>query len=257
MTTTTRSITSLPSVKALKGVKNDGTKPDVWSSLLDSVASGKRLPEKQVILLGASAATQRDFLELLQSKSPKLGSHRQRQQPPIANDFALGYTYQEILDTDQEDVLARLSIYTLQNSSPGFSTLLQPLITSTTISDTLLVILLDWSEPWNWIQQIRDWIRLVYMTTSSLGDDAKVAMQEVMEDWQQQKRGGAYDMGISNAPSETNVIVPLGPGEWDEALGLPLCVVCHNVSSIDCGVVYVLIVSGGSNQCYGARIWLV
>ena len=65
----------------------------------------------------------------------------------------------------------------------------------------------------------------------SLDDDAKEVMEEIMQEWQQRRRGGgAYDnSGGSN--SETNITIPLGPGEWDEALGVPLCVVCHNVST--------------------------
>lgn len=50
-----------------------------------------------------------------------------------------------------------------------------------------------------------------------------------MQDWQQRRRGGAYDTGGASTNADMNVNVPLGPGEWDEALGLPLCVVCHNV----------------------------
>jgi dynein light intermediate chain 1, cytosolic len=117
----------------------------------------------------------------------------------------------------------------LQNPSPGFSALLQPLLTPKTIPETLLVILLDWSEPWNWVRQIRDWIRLLHGALSALDDNSKEVMQEIMQDWEQQRRGGAYDMGGANISPESNVAVPLGPGEWDEALGLPLCVVCHNV----------------------------
>ena len=53
-----------------------------------------------------------------------------------------------------------------------------------------------------------------------------------MQGWQQRRRGGGtYDTG-ANANTETMVTIPLGPGEWDEALGLPLCVVCHNVGTI-------------------------
>lgn len=30
----------------------DGAKKNIWSSMLDSVASGKRLPEKNLLILG-------------------------------------------------------------------------------------------------------------------------------------------------------------------------------------------------------------
>ncbi len=35
--------------------KNGERKKDLWSSMLDSVASGKRLPEKTLLVLGALA----------------------------------------------------------------------------------------------------------------------------------------------------------------------------------------------------------
>ena len=35
--------------------KNGEPKKDLWSSLLDSVASGKRLPEKNILVLGKSS----------------------------------------------------------------------------------------------------------------------------------------------------------------------------------------------------------
>ena len=50
-----------------------------------------------------------------------------------------------------------------------------------------------------------------------------------MKEWQEKKRGGGPGDGSGTAGSETHVVVPLGDGEWDEPLGLPLCVVCHNV----------------------------
>ena len=129
------------------------------------------------------------------------------------------------------DTLARLSIYTLPEPSPSFAPLLQPLLTSRTIPDALLLILLDWGEPWNWVRQIHEWTQLLREVLSSLDEDAKKTMEEIMHEWQQRRRGvAAYDSGTgANPGNESNVTIPLGPGEWDEALGLPLCVVCHNV----------------------------
>ena len=65
----------------------------------------------------------------------------------------------------------------------------------------------------------------------SLDDDVKEVMGEVMQDWQQRRRGAsAYDAASnSGVAREANVTIPLSPGEWDEGLGLPLCVVCQNV----------------------------
>ena len=43
----------------------------MWSSMLDSVASGKKLPEKNIVVLGGSPETQKEFLETLASDAPK------------------------------------------------------------------------------------------------------------------------------------------------------------------------------------------
>ena len=74
----------------------------MWSSMLDSVASGKKLPEKNIIVLGGTPETQKEFLEILASDAPKRPQDRHRKKPVVANDFALGYTYQDVLDADHE-----------------------------------------------------------------------------------------------------------------------------------------------------------
>lgn len=100
----------------------DTSKKEMWSSMLDSVASGKRLPERNVFVLGrqkipkcshrspskkrigGSSDSQKEFLEALSSEPStkrSQGRHGNRK-PPVANDFALGYTYHDVLDADHE-----------------------------------------------------------------------------------------------------------------------------------------------------------
>jgi dynein light intermediate chain 1 len=51
-----------------------------------------------------------------------------------------------------------------------------------------------------------------------------------MLSWRDRGRGGnSLDGGGVSNSNEGDVSLPLGPGEWEEALGLPLCVVCQNV----------------------------
>lgn len=65
---------------------------------------------------------------------------------------------------------------------------------------------------------------------SSLDEEIKDIMALHMKDWQQRRRGGMYD-GSGGTGSEGGIAIPLGQGEWDEGLGIPLCVVCHSVSN--------------------------
>ncbi|RQM07459.1 hypothetical protein DH86_00002900, partial [Scytalidium sp. 3C] len=210
--------------------KSAESKNDMWSSMLDGVASGKRLPEKNILVLGGT-----EFLEALSVEDTRKGQDRQSaRQPPIANNYALGYTYRDVLDADQEDILARLSIYLLADPSPSFAPLLQPLLTPQTIANTLIVILLDWSQPWFWLRELRGWIRLLRTLLVSLDDDCKEKMEEVMTRWRDRGRNpNNLDTGGTSAGSEGDISLPLGPGEWDEVLGLPLCVVCQNADRIE------------------------
>ena len=213
--------------------KNGDAKKDLWSSLLDSVASGKRLPEKNILLLGGTVDSQREFFESLSVNETRrtLDRHTSRL-PPVANSFALGYTYYDVLDADQEDSLARISLYTLTSPSPAFASLLQPLLTPQSIPNTLIVVLLDWSQPWKWMDQLREWILLLRTVLISLSNECKGTMEEVMLSWRDRGRGGGTNLdGTTAVPGlDGDVSLPLGPGEWEDALGLPLCVVCQNVS---------------------------
>lgn len=93
------------------------------------------------------------------------------------------------------------------------------------------MILLDWSQPWFWLRELRGWIRLLRTLLVSLDDDCKEKMEEVMTRWRDRGRNpNNLDTGGTSAGSEGDISLPLGPGEWDEVLGLPLCVVCQNVS---------------------------
>ncbi|KAG8525729.1 uncharacterized protein KY384_000489 [Bacidia gigantensis] len=176
----------------------DASEKGLWSSMLDSVASGKKLPEKNLIVLGGTPDTQKEFLDTLDSESPKRPQVKNKKKPIVANDFALGYTYQNVLDADHE------------------------------------VILLDWNTPWSWVQQLRDWVVLLRSVTASLSDQSKEALEEAMRDWQEKRRNvSSYEAGGSTASSDANVTIPLSQGEWDEPLGLPACVVCQHSERIN------------------------
>ena len=202
----------------------------IWSAMLDDVSSGKKLPEKQIIVLGGTPLSQRDFLESLSVQETKATQgNRSHKKPPIANEFALGYTYYDVLDADLEDALARISVFLLSDPSPSFMPLLQPLLNSRTIPNTLIVVLLDWAEPWFWIRRLQAWICLLRELIISLEPDTLKAMEDVMAMWRNKGRVGNVNENPDNsAASKDDLYLPLGSGEWEEALGVPLCVVCQN-----------------------------
>lgn len=68
---------------------------------------------------GGTSESQKEFLEALSNDSPSAGQQRRRdadrhgKRPPLANKFALGYTYQDILDADHDGMNASLPWTTL------------------------------------------------------------------------------------------------------------------------------------------------
>jgi dynein light intermediate chain 1, cytosolic len=125
-------------------------------------------------------------------------------------------------------------MYLLSSPSPAFTSLLKPLLTQQTIPNTLLVILLDWSHPWAWMRQLREWMLLIRSVVSSLSLECKDLLEENMTMWKERGRGGSslnLD-GTGAVTAEGDVALPLGQGEWDEPIGLPLSVVCQNVGHL-------------------------
>lgn len=131
--------------------------------------------------------------------------------------------------------MARISLYLLSSPSPSFTSLVQPLLTPESIPNTLIVVLLDWSKPHLFLTQLREWMLLLRAVLTGLSSECKDSMAEVMVSWRDRGRGGGATNldGTGNATTtDGDVALPLGPGEWEDGLGLPLCVVCQNVSSL-------------------------
>jgi dynein light intermediate chain 1 len=105
------------------------------------------------------------------------------------------------------------------------------LLTEKSIPESLTVILLDWAEPWNWLRQIRDWICFLYAVVDGLKGEASDAIDANVKNKSGKVNGTAATK--ESAEGEDGVGEDTGisaPGEWEDAFGLPLCFVCHNVS---------------------------
>src|SRR3569833_803200 len=127
MTANTNRFSTYTSVSAGSDGKDGEKKKDMWSAMLDSVASGKRLPEKNLLVLGkadgwmddalikgygalipsvplgGSVESQRDFLEALSSHALRRNLDRQGAKfPPNTNQNTQKNTYYDVLDADQE-----------------------------------------------------------------------------------------------------------------------------------------------------------
>lgn len=70
-----------------------------------------------------------------------------------------------------------------------------------------------------------------------VSSEARNEMEDIMASWKERGRVGA-PTNLDGTPTATGTSgdgdgqLPLGPGEWSEPLGLPLCVVCQNVTCV-------------------------
>ncbi|PHH79825.1 hypothetical protein CDD80_3686 [Ophiocordyceps camponoti-rufipedis] len=217
--------------------RNGAPQRNLWTSMLESVASGKKLPDKNILVLGGTPESQRDFIDSLYEAPSKRSSDRQTA-PPVANSFALGYTYYDVLDADQDDTLARVSLYLLSQPSAEFAPLVSPLLTPEAIPNTALVVLLDWAEPHLWLRQLWSWIQVLEQVMRQTSTEVRNEMENVMASWKERGRGGAT-VNLDGTTTATGTagdgdgLLPVGPGEWTDPLGLPLCVVCQNAQVME------------------------
>lgn len=71
-------------------------------------------------------------------------------------------------------------------------------------------------------------MRLLHTVTTSLPQDSQTALEENVSAWQH-----ARDRDIATSMTDTPTSLPLGPGEYDEPLGLDLVVICQNALAVE------------------------
>lgn len=126
------------------------------------------------------------------------------------------------------DLLARLSIYTLNDPSPAYAPLLARLLSPETIPNTAVAILLDWAEPWKFMRTLRAWVRLLKTVTESLPLTASSVLEDNNTTWLHTR-----DNDAATSVTDSRTSLPLGHGEFDESLGLPIVVVCQNALAVE------------------------
>lgn len=70
--------------------------------------------------LGGTPDSQREFLETLSSdpSNPQLPNEKRKGRvPSVANEFALGYTYQDVLDADHDGMVSGLQLIVCRRGS--------------------------------------------------------------------------------------------------------------------------------------------
>ncbi|KAH7887385.1 dynein light intermediate chain-domain-containing protein [Phlebopus sp. FC_14] len=207
---------------------------DLWSSILDSVSSTRSIPSKQVIVLGQPSSGKSLIASVLLQK-PVPGESKDE----LRSDFALGYDWADIRDEGDEDTLARLSVYTVPSDAKTYTSLLPNFLPPRmALPHTLVVIVLDWTRPWTFVEDLQTWLKWVEQWTKGDGSrEVEIVREENRERLQahlQHYTEPSADALPTTSNLTSNTVLPLELGTLTHnAAGVPIIVVCSKADLID------------------------
>ncbi|KIK96822.1 hypothetical protein PAXRUDRAFT_825548 [Paxillus rubicundulus Ve08.2h10] len=209
---------------------------DLWSSILDSVSSTRSIPSKQVLLFGQPASGKSVLASALLQK-PVSDESREESR----TDFALGYDWVDVRDDGDEDTLTRLSVYTVPSEANAYTALLPHFLPPrTALPHTLVMIVLDWTRPWTFMEDLETWLRWVEQWAKGDGSrEVEIVKEENHERLQahlQHYTEPSADSLLAASNLSSNTVLPLGPGTLTHnSAGVPIIVVCSKADLIDEG----------------------
>ncbi|KAG2216387.1 hypothetical protein INT45_004805 [Circinella minor] len=159
---------------------NGPEKDEIWSGILKGVASSKMVPTKNVLILGDSSCGKSTLIHYLKHDpgpdAPKVDGDDvttgnsfgvnpsnyahvpvDNLDEDVTNTLALGYTFTDIQDEENE-AIARLGMYQLGLSAPEYLPLLKFALSSETLADSLVILAIDWTRPWKFLDSFQRWI---------------------------------------------------------------------------------------------------
>ncbi|PPQ79491.1 hypothetical protein CVT25_003373 [Psilocybe cyanescens] len=224
---------------------------DLWSSILDSVSSSRSIPSKQILLLGQPSSGKSALASALLQK-PVSDEQKDGQR----TDFAIGYDFADVRDEADEDTLARLSVYTVPSSASSYTALLPHFLPPrTALLQTLVIIVLDWTRPWTFVEELETWLTWIEAWSKGDGSRELEIIREESRERLQSHLQHYTEPSTDSIPSNStlsNTILPLGPGTFTHnSAGIPIIVACTKADLIDDGNDMVAGTSGMGSMVKG------
>ncbi|KAH9967043.1 dynein light intermediate chain-domain-containing protein [Lactifluus volemus] len=207
---------------------------DLWSSILNSVSSSRSIPSKNILILGQPSTGKTTLTSALLQKLPADGG---KDEP--RTDFALGYDWADVRDEGEEDILARLSVYTVPSSAPSYTSLVSHFLSpQSALPHTAIVVVLDWTRPWTFLEELQTWLAWIEHWVQGNGErELQVICEEHRERWQahlQHYTEPSAEPLPASSSTLQGTILPLGPGTFTHnTAGVPIIIVCTKADLID------------------------
>ncbi|KAI9482767.1 MAG: dynein light intermediate chain-domain-containing protein [Benjaminiella poitrasii] len=158
-------------------------KDEIWSTILTGVASSKMVPTKKVLILGDPGSGKSTLIHYLKNDPGPQKVQNENDEVPTAghasfgissssnnhhytplpiddnttNTLALSYNFIDIQDEENE-AIARLGVYQLGLSADEYLPLLKFALGTDTLADSAVIIVLDWTHPWKFLETLERWI---------------------------------------------------------------------------------------------------
>ncbi|KAI0217324.1 hypothetical protein L0F63_002466, partial [Massospora cicadina] len=177
----------------------DEASQEIWSAILDSVASSRATPTRNVFVLGEPNVGKSTFLNFvrhenrvrdkptggldattgLESAPPTASEEeffKRLDALPPSSKLALTHAYVDLRDEESEDALARINFYQLADPHPRFHKLMGLALGPTQFKLSAAVIFLDWGKPWRFVETLLGWLgflELAHLNVLDFGGDPR------------------------------------------------------------------------------------
>ncbi|CDW56778.1 dynein intermediate chain [Trichuris trichiura] len=223
---------------------------DLWSKLLHDVQyrSMNNLPNGSVLVLGDNNCGKTSLLARLQGiDDPKKGAGLEYHVLEINPDYKNGsYAYQlsnALPDVSPGESL-RLGVWVL-DGDPFYSPLISLALTPETLKHSVAVICCSMAEPWNIMETLSKWAKVLaeHLSSSAMYDNDVISecKEQLVRFWQEYVEpldsSSHSDLGNKVPSMETDqFLLPLSESILSNNIGVPLIVVltkCDMISSLE------------------------
>ena len=152
---------------------NDNESDNLWSNILNSVkTSKKKVPSKNVLVLGEKSNGKSTLISnLIHNTQSNVVNGNNGINDSNDNDISLNVKFNQVKDLVDDDLLGNLNFYSIPSYNKIYLNLLKIILNEKHLKDFLIIIVLDWSKPWTFIQQLVNWFTFLDLHFQSLNNN--------------------------------------------------------------------------------------
>jgi dynein light intermediate chain 1 len=197
----------------------------------DDVADGGGSRERHVVIVGPAGAGKTALVQMLKNHTALGGPAGNK--AVTKSGYALDYYYIDIKDDESLDIDEKrtCSVWVVRGSA-GSEALLQSEYNAEMLPDTLFVIALDFSKPWNIMPDFHQAIQNIQSLVSSLQVPSESVESLIKK---QERKIQIFSLHSQSDKPAGNIspddLLPLGQGVLTTNLGVPIMVACSKIDA--------------------------